>query len=508
MTRNLLLHCSIFALLCGTANAAGTYYNYNGTVQRNYVSSANPFFNYGENNTNSVKTGYAKGVNAGADRYANVSRSQTKKVTKSAPAYNSARQNGGFGLDLGLSHQFAEWKFDMATAGSKLHYDNLHWNVLDGVAKYDFNWGNNLVRLQLGGQYGMQFGDSTMVDDDITAGGYEVQAWNVDLNGDATADQVWIQQGRALSVGTSNDGDLTGVFAGIGLVDFWKIGDFRITPSVGYRYLKYKLETKQNNGLSFDTVSGADNYCLTRDGETQCLPFFVFVDGNNNPALGEVDPDTFYIQIPEGVSYVETEGTYYYHQEGVSHSYEVEWSGPYLALDMVYDIAQNDSVNARMELGLPTYKAEGDQPYRLDWQHPKSLEDKRGFGDAYHFGFGANWLHSLTDSVMLTLGVTFDYYNVSGADATSYLNSGYYTTMYLNPAVAENNALAADYGTSDYTTWTGENADRDKSIYVTNLETIDTINSMSANGWKQEMSDEIESIYKSLGIRLGIQAKF
>ncbi len=513
MTRNLhiLLHCSIFALLCGVANAAGTYYDYNGTVQRNYTSSANPFYNYGTNNANAVASG-CKGTacpNSGATMNNVASKQQnTRSAKKSAPVYNSTNQNGGFGLDVGLSHQFADWNFEMKTAGSKLHYDNLRWNVLDGAAKYDFNWGNSLVRLQLGGQYGMQFGDSPMVDDDISNGGYALQSWNVDLTNDGIADQIWVQQGRALSVGTSNDGDMMGLFAGVGLVDVWHLGGLRITPSVGYRYLKYKLETKQNYGVSFDTVNGADNYCVTRDGETQCLPFLVFVDGSGNPALGTIDPNSFYVVIPSGADYVSTENNYYYYQDGVSHSYEAEWAGPYLALDMIYDISQNDAINARLEFGLPTYNVTADQPYRPDWQHPKSLEDKGGFGDAYHFGLGANWMHALTDSVMMTLGMTFDYYTVSGADVTSYLNSSYYMNRYYNPAVAENNALEATYGNSDYNSWTGASATTDAQTYVENLETIAAINAMQGAGWKQEMSDEIESIYKSLGVRLGIQAKF
>ncbi len=512
MIRNLrfLTSCSVFVMLCGAANAAGTYYNYNGTVQRNYTSSANPFFSYGTNNVNSVAPGCsgAACANAGVN-VNNNSPAQVRNTSRQqTPVYNSVNKNGGFGLNLGLSHQFAEWNFDMNSAGSKLHYDNLHWNVFDVAAKYDFNWGNSLVRLQAGGQYGMQFGDSTMVDDDITSGGFVLQDWNVDLTNDGIADQIWTQQGRSLSVGTSNDGDMMGLFAGVGLVDAWRFGNFRITPSVGYRYFKYKLETKQNYGMSLNTVSGADNYCVTRGEETQCLPFLVFVDGSGNPALGTIDPNTFYVVIPSGAEFVSTEDNYYYYQSGISHSYEVEWMGPYLALDMVYDITANDSVDARFELGLPTYTATADQPYRPDWQHPKSLEDKGGFGDAYHFGFGANWLHALTDSVMLTLGMTFDYYTVSGADATSYLNADYYISSYSTPAKQQNANLVSSYGSTDYNSWTGTNAARDKEIYVSNLETIAAVDAMSAAGWKQEVSDEIESIYKSLGVRLGIQAKF
>lgn len=145
-----------------------------------------------------------------------------------------------------------------------------------------------------------------------------------------------------------------------------------------------------------------------------------------------------------------------------------------MALDMVYDITKDDALNAHLELGLPIYKVTADQPYRPDWQHPKSLEDKGGLGDAYHFGFGANWLHALSDSVMLTLGMTFDYYSVSGADATTYFNSGYYMAAY-------------------------DSVDPDVQAAIDDL---------ARAGWKDTASGEIDSVYKSMGMRLGIQAKF
>ena len=529
MVKNLrcLLHCSLFALLPMTAGAAGTYYNYNGTVQRNYggpysdsVYSSGAINAYSDNNTC-----YGAGCNGNkADAKNTVVQNKKSQNRSNTSAGRASQQDSRFKLNAGLSHQFASWNFDMKTAGSKLHYNNLRWNVFDASMNYDFNVANTALRLDVGGQYGVQFGDTNMVDDDVTGGGYFLRGYYVDLDepSDGIADQVWVQQGHALSVGTSNGGDMMGVYAGIGLPNVWKVGTFKVTPSVGYRYFKYKLETKQNYGLSLDTVSGADNYCQTLGDETQCLPLLVFVDGNNSALLGVVDPvymendgsintdgngrlyTLSYVTIPSGAQYVETENMYYYYQNGISHSYEVEWAGPYLALDMEYDISAIDAVNARLEFGLPAYTATADQPYRPDWQHPKSLEDKASIGDAYHFGLGANWAHALTDSVMLSLGVTFDYYNVGKADATSYLSADYYTTRYYDPAVAENDDLVTHYGNTNYQTWD----ELDMNTYLDNLETIATIDSLRAAGWQQKSSGEVESIYKSMGIRLGVQARF
>jgi hypothetical protein len=300
--------------------------------------------------------------------------------------------------------------------------------------------------------------------------------------------------------------------AAFGLKDFFKWGNLKVTPSIGWRYLKYELETHNNNGLSVDVYDGAGG-CITVPGsdEVQCDPVLIFYDNAGNQFLatrgdtngdGSIDLNDE-IQVPSGYEFVNTGGTYYYGQPGISHKYEVTWSGPYLALDMLYDINQNNAVNAFVELGLPSYTATGDQPYRFDWAHPKSVEDTAGVGGALHFGLGANWSTALSDSIALTVGVTYDYYSVSGADATTYFNSDYYMGMYnswvddimqetnLGRLEAENILLN---GSKEY----GYAPDED-AIMIRELED---------NGWKNVADGEIESFYKSLGIRVGLRAKF
>ena len=113
---------------------------------------------------------------------------------------------------------------------------------------------------------------------------------------------------------------------------------------------------------------------------------------------------------------------------------------------------------------------------------------------------------------MLSVGMTFDYYHISGATATSYFNPDYYNTYYYDPAVTTNTALVNHYGDTDYENWSGtplyDSVAQDQDVYLTNLDTIAYIDAVKSNGWKQEAKDEIDSFYKSLGIRVGIQAKF
>lgn len=283
---------------------------------------------------------------------------------------------------------------------------------------------------------------------------------------------------------------MLGFNAGFGLTDFFKWGNMKITPSVGYRYLKYKLETKKNYGLSVDTSA-----CFEIDGEIQCDPAVVIHYSDGKQQIIWRDDIKSEMEIGSGASNIDTGGTYYYQQPGTSHSYEVEWSGPYLAMDMVYDINQNNSVNGRVELGFPGYKSTGDQPYRFDWAHPKSVEDKAGMFGAIHFGLGANWLTAITDTISLSIGLTYDYYTVSDADAKTYLNSTYYNDLYntrlqlwQGEGKTEADMLATDGG----------------DAIAKNIKQLE----QDCPGWVCSTNGEIESFYKSMGIRVGINAKF
>ena len=505
-----VLNCSIAALVPGIAAAAGTYYsgNYN-SPQRNYATSgyANRNQNVASysNDTTYTRTrtvtqndnayigqpynGYTRVV--GSQQQTN---SQTK-TTMNATGSNVQRTNG-FWLGGGLAHEFASWNFDMKQAGSKLHYDNVRWNVLDINAGYRFG-GNTRMQIDAGFKYGMQFGDSSMVDDDITNGGYVVTEW---VNS-GTGEYIGAQMGNSLSIGNSSSGNMMGFNAGFGFTDLIKLGGARLTPSVGFRYLKYKLETKHDYGLTIDT--GPCSGTSAGGDEVQCDPILIFFDGTSQQVMwdyedGVLGDDGYWYWLVPNAQYVTTAGTYKFELPSISHSYETTWMGPYLALDLDYEIDRYNLVNARFELGLPLYNSTGDQPYRSDWQHPKSVEDKGGFGDAWHIGLGANYMTALSDTVALTVGFTFDYYTMSGGEANTYLNKKYYTDLYdyqLELAMANNPGMTA----SEAEAWMLAN-----DPVVQNIVEIER----ECSGWVCKVDNEIESIYKSIGIHIGIQAKF
>ncbi|MCL1892488.1 MAG: hypothetical protein FWF97_04355 [Alphaproteobacteria bacterium] len=477
MKKFFLVQVAVGLGITGAAQAAGTYYN------RPYQS---PQYSYGQPATQYAQPSYQSpyaprpaqqfGQNAapyGQTRQAQ--QPQQQQQQQSQPA--NARQEG-FYLSGGISHEFANWSYEMKEAGSILHYDNLEWNVLDINGGYNFG----TFKLDAGIKYGIQSGNSPMIDDDISNGGYWMDTLYIDTGG-GNYELLGYIYGHALSAGTSSGGSMFGYHAGAGLTDLFTWGKAKMTPSIGYRSVSYKLTTKDNSGLSMQT-----GYCMVVPGtdEIQCNPL-IMIDEDGDGIIDSILWDDNF--TPEG--WVFLGNTYMYWQPGASHKYNVSWAGPYLAMDVDYGINQYNSVDARFEFGLPAYKATGDQPYRSDWAHPKSVEDTGKIGDAYHFGMGANWNTSVSDSVMLSIGFTYDYYTVSNATAKTFLSSDYYLTQLQNQ-------INVVYGGNEQA-----GIDAGDPIIIG----VRTLMNECPN-WVCSAQNEINSIYKSLGFRIGLNAKF
>ena len=488
---------SLFLLTAITpvmANAAGTYYT-GGSYQSPQTSYSSQ--TYAQRQTGYTSPYYSSNYYSTpsyASRYNNAAATTTAQRTTAATSLQASTSNSkksGFWVDAGITHEFSQWQMEMNQSGSILSYDNIGWNVLDVTGGYYFNVGNTTMQVDAGLKYGMQWGESAMYDDDITNGGFLQTTWvNADDNNSKIGDQI----GHAMSIGTSQGGNMMGFNVGFGLTDFFKWGNVKITPSIGYRYLKYKLETEKNYGLSVDTAA-----CFDVNGEIQCDPAIIinYSDGTQQIIWRDNITDEMQPITSSNIDSIDTASTYYYQQPGVSHSYETTWAGPYIALDMDYIINQNNAVNGRVELGLPGYESVGDQPYRFDWAHPKSVEDSTGMFGAFHIGMGANWTTAITNSVALSIGLTYDYYSVSGADAKTYLNSTYYTDLYNT--ILNSNKWGGD---EDKMLGLVEGTPGDPiAINIKNLET-------ECPGWVCSMSGEIESFYKSMGIRVGVNAQF
>lgn len=491
-----LLNCfAILALPLG-ANAAGTYYT--GSVyqpaQARYGQSGT-YASSGYNNTNYARpatqyNNYATMSSANNNYQSYQNQNARPQQRSSQNMQNTKSSSGGFFANAGITHENAMWKLEMKNAANSiLRYDDVAWNVFDVNGGYIFDFGSTKMQIDAGFKYGMQWDKANMIDDDISNGGYDpVEYWS-DEDGDKEINPdvdkyIGTSSGHALSVGSSDDGNMLGFNVGFGLTDFFKWGNFRITPSVGYRYLKYKLETKNSHGLA---VASAACFSMV-SGEIQCDPLIVLY---NTDSEGYVTGTTQVIwreewnqnlQISPGYDYIDPGDTYYYSQVGVTHSYETEWSGPYIALDMAYDINQNNIVNGRVELGFPGYTSKGDQPYRWDWAHPTSVKDSADMFSALHLGLAANWKTAISNSVWLSLGLTYDYYSVSDADTDTYLNQSLYNKL-VNQ--------------------TSRTAFEEFQLASIQLRLQDC-----GGSWVCKSSKEVDSIYKSMGVRVGIDARF
>jgi len=491
----LLIGCSIFALMPVLANAAGTYYtgNYQSPQQQRYANQSYSSQRGGTFTQNGVTYNRVPqgGVNNPAYASSRYNPGTARPVAQQPQAQQNTRRGNGLSFGGGISREAAMWKFEMKDSGSILRYDDVAWNVLDLHGAYEFAAGSMNLKLDAGFKYGFQGDESSMTDDDITKGGYFVTQWIDSKDNSVIGDQM----GHALSIGTSDGGKMYGFNVGFGLGDVFKIGNLKFTPSIGYRYLKYELETKKNYGLAVDTAA-----CFTVEGsnEVQCDPAIIVKFSDGSQQILWRDSISNQLEVANGAQYIDTQGTYYYQQPGTSHSYEVEWSGPYVAMDMEYDINKNNMVSGRVELGFPGYKSTGDQPYRFDWAHPKSVEDKANMFSALHLGMGAQWMTAINDSLALTLGVTYDYYTVSDADAKTYLNSQYYNDMYD----ARLKLWTDDGKTEDEMLGKVEGVPGD--AIAMNIKELED----SCPGWVCSSNGEIESFYKSLGVRLGLVAKF
>ncbi|MCL2749028.1 MAG: hypothetical protein FWE50_03040 [Alphaproteobacteria bacterium] len=449
--KKIFLSFTLSLLIGATANAASTYYT--GPYQ-------SPQYRYGQ--PASAQPSYSAPRPQQYQYPTNAQQrspyspySQPQQQQQSGQGANQTSQ--GFYLSAGISREVANWQFEMKNAGSFLHYDNISWNVFDVNAGYNFD----MISIYGGLKYGMQAGESPMIDDDISRGGFW-SGYSEEFEQDVF--------GVALSAGSSKGGSMLNYNLGIGLIDKMNFGNVKVTPSIGYRSLTYNLKTNNNSGIAMEYA----NYCVAFGDEIQCIPIIFDEETEEGEFL---------------------DGTYAFFQPGTTHDYKVSWAGPYLALVTEYQINQNNSVDATIEVGLPAYKSTGDQPYRPDWLHPKSVEDEASIGKAYSLGLGANWKTALTDTLMLSVGFTYNYYTVSGANATTFLDRNYFWAV-AQYIVLEDGSFGVDPSDPLFI---------DAANYVLNELRL----SRGANeNWVAKSNNEIDSFYKSMGIRIGLSAKF
>ena len=452
---------------------AGSYYNGGGYY----------------NNSNSGYAG-ARNQEGSFNRMPTAGQARQNAAARKKNAADSAPGEDGFFLGAGLSRQYAQWQYELQTLGSILNYSDLAWNVFDVKAGYK----TGDVVIGLGLQYGMQAGKSFMTDDDITNGGGGYKFEGEDHDHKPTG---FVVRNSILSIGESKGGSMLGMHLGLGLANAFGSDSVKITPSIGYRMMKYKLTTSNNSGLS---VEYNDALCEPDDlGSLMCPAMISFWDGSdwvylqNMINIGTLNDPVWIYPIPPGASGADYGDNYAFTQAGFSHVYEVSWNGPFIAADIDVGLGGDYSMSGRIEIGFPGYEAVGDQPYRIDWAHPKSLGDKKGMFGALHLGMGANWMAKISDQMRMSIGLTYDYYEVKKADAVSYLSKYYYDGV---------RKWAED--PKEDGTGPGKDADRRQDV----IDQLDDLYKSCNNSWTCVDPGEVNSFYRAVGIRIGIEGEF
>ncbi len=498
--------------------AAGTYYNGNYTgLQNRYRQSAGfqaSSYQPGQGRPMNISnTGYnsfgMRQYSNGYQRTNNYLNSgqagrfgyQNQNSSRSTNNSKNTNDNKKFILNAGLSREMGTWNVEMKEAGSILTYNNLSWNVFSANGTYSFDAGD--VKLKIDGslKYGLQSGSSSMVDDDVTKGGLLGTLWKDDDGN--KLDQSYI---TALSVGTSSDGSQFGLNIGLGFQDVFKLGKANFTPSFGYRIFKHKLQTSKNYGLAVERTSK----CKEVNGEKQCDVVLVAIDEHGKKTILK-RINTYQKKIenfPNDTKDLDTGNTYYFYQPGITHLYDTSWNGLYLAVDMNYEINENNNVDGRLELGLPSYYSQGSQPYRRDWQNPKSIEDSKPIFGAVHLGLKSNYNTNVSDNIMLSVGFTYDYYSVDGANARTYLNSEYYKNREQDIINEWKKVkLLSELTDGDYSSPTFKALSNELKNLKFEYKSLKKIEN-DCKGWVCSMDNEVSSFYKSMGIRAGIKIKF
>ncbi len=301
-----------------------------------------------------------------------------------------------------------------------------------------------------------------------------------------TSDDDIFNEAHIISLG-AGDVDLSNWSIGLGMRNLWKIGNWDVTPFIGYKQRKQDFQmfdhatpspfyldyfcTSDNGGI-FTASDGQVYEGVCTDGidllsHVNDLTYWQDVMYYMDPETGDIydniveeadmfipgayDDGEFYaINLSVGDQIYEEDYCYYseqgnfvcisagegginlleafggvssvWLQEGVTHMYFVDWSGPYFALNFERKISNKEDLTFYAEYFLPHYKVWGNWPNRVDWMHDPSFVDEGGSGMGLFFDF--NYKYNFRKNMQFTVGANFEYLKNKNADTTLYFSDG------------------------------------------------------------------------------------
>lgn len=288
-----------------------------------------------------------------------------------------------------------------------------------------------------------------------------------DLKTSRTSDDDIYNSAHIISLGDGS-ANLKDWSVAIGARNLWKLGNWDVTPFLGYKkkeqdfemanhatpspfYLEADCQTTDAEpDVCHNTFSPAVDtvYEATKDADgnynkvgaaTGTVSFTGTVtlsDGSSytNVAYGDQiyqedfcyhtagqDPNKFYcIEAgEEGANLIPVFGgvSSIFIQDGTTHMYYVDWTGPFIGLQLERKMSDKEDLVVYGEYFFPEYKVWGNWPNRDDWAHDPSFWDKGGKG--YGLLFNVDYKYRIKSSIQLILGFNYEY--IENKNATTQL---------------------------------------------------------------------------------------
>ena len=293
-----------------------------------------------------------------------------------------------------------------------------------------------------------------------------------------TSDDDIYNEAHIISLG-SGDVDLSTYSIAFGMRNLWKLGNWDLTPYIGYKekktnftmfdhatpstfYLDYFC-TFANDGGVAQLADGSvwDNVCTSGIKLTdhasisywQQVTYYANEDG----VVTEADlfipgyvKDYNVINLSAGDQIYEEDYCYtansgkevcisagddgvpllmafggvssVFIADGITHMYYVTWSGPFVGLNFERKISDKEDLNFYAEYFKPKYKVWGNWPNRTDWMHDPSFNDVGGSGMGYLFDL--SYKYRIFNNTMFTLTANYEYLENRNAKTILYFADG------------------------------------------------------------------------------------
>lgn len=151
------------------------------------------------------------------------------------------------------------------------------------------------------------------------------------------------------------------------------------------------------------------------------------------------------IEINDGwqLSYDDVYGIYVDSITGLDSSYEAEWIGPWVGLDLELELNERQSLRASLEYHWVDYEADANWNLRDDLMHPVSYEHE---SDGDGFIASLTYTHKYENQWFWTVGAKYSNFKADSGENVMYFSNGYWLGTRLNEVEWESYAIMVGIG--------------------------------------------------------------